>query len=139
MCVHFQLNLQISDWPEDIADHLWPGPDMPWEQTFRRPLGPAQFEIAVWYEHQLVALAVATAIGHLLAIRAIEGRPVEIPALQGQRVLIVLDAAIEYAQIRGLTEIRLKPENERLRNHYVTNFDFVERSDGQLVLTLGEG
>jgi hypothetical protein len=97
-----------------------------WEDIFRRHSDPDRLDIAIWGENgRLCGLAIGTTTSEALEIRFVEGDPrIDCP-LKGRRILIVLESAACYAQVRGRTELRVRPKNEHLENLYRQTYGFV--------------
>lgn len=125
--------LDITDWTSVGEADIWPDNELHWEMIIGHDFGPMALEIAIWWRRQLVGLAIATAMGNTMLLRFVEGRPGADAPLKGQRVPIVLDVVMEYAQIIERPEIRLKPNNEQLRNYYIADCGFRDGSQGQLI------
>lgn len=125
--------LAITDWSRVAQADIWPDNELHWETILGYPFGPTALEIAIWWQRQLVGLAIATVMGNIMLLRFVEGRPGPDAPLKGQRVPVVLDVVIEYAQLIGRPEIRLKPNNEQLRNYYIADCGFRDGPQGQLI------
>lgn len=124
--------LSLTDWAQVTADELWPDDELHWEILLRYDFGATSLELAIWWERELIGLAIATVLADVVLLRFVEGHPGAQAPLKGQRMPIVLDTVIEYAQRIGRSEIRLKPNNEELRNYYIVNCGFSEGPAGQL-------
>lgn len=99
-----------------------------WREVIRRHKEPDRLEIAIWSSDRLSGLGLALTGGDCVTLSFLEGDPRPDCPLKGRRVLIALDAAARYAQVRGRAEIRVRPINSALERLYVKTYGFEKRS-----------
>ncbi|WP_442582517.1 hypothetical protein ACSBOB_11470 [Mesorhizobium sp. ASY16-5R] len=119
--------IQITEWSGRAARHLhdWGSSHFDWEKIFQEHREPDRLDMAIWGgKDRLSGLALGLTTGQSLMLRFVEGDPRSDCPLKGQRILIALQAAANYAQARGKKEIRLQPINEKLVNLYQKVYGF---------------
>lgn len=103
----------------------WPATEFDWLKV-RHSFGknPDRLDVAIWAGDRLSGLFLATLAGESVTLRFVEGDPRKDCPLVGKRLLIALDAAVNYTQINGRYELRVEPINEKLINLFETDFGF---------------
>ena len=107
-----------SDWQAHPGRRVaWPWPDMTsdWRRT-----RPERFEVSVWSDGHLCALALgkpAPSAPHL-SVHYLEGNPDPAHPLRGRATPLVLAAAEAYALALGKTELRSMDPLPALVPHY---------------------
>lgn len=123
--------VQITEWSGRALKHLgdWGGSHFDWEEIFQKHREPDRLDMAIWSsQERLSGLALGLTTGQSLMLRFVEGDPRQDCPLKGQRILIALQAATNYAQARGKREIRLQPVNEKLVYLYEKVYGFALES-----------
>ncbi len=125
-------NFNLSGWGERVRtaylDQWFAEPMKPqfdWVEVFARHNDPDRLDICVWSGDRLSGLALGTTTGEAVEMRFVEGDPRPDCPLKGRRILIFLEAATCYAQVRGRRELRIRPINERLEHLYTQTYGFV--------------
>ncbi len=110
-----------SDW----GDQRRPELSWNWEAILHRYKDLKSLDLAVWTpDDRLVMVAIATVSGAALHLRYVEGDPRADCDFKGKRVLMALEVATRYAQLNGLTELRINPVNDALAALYETVYGF---------------
>jgi len=125
------LDVQITEWGGRAGKHLaeWGSSRFDWPEIFRRHNDPDRIDMAIWAgRDRLAALGLGLTTSQSVTLRFLEGDPRPDCPLKGKRILIALEAASNYAQLRGKKEIRLQPKNEALIYLYETVYGFVLES-----------
>ena len=123
--------IQITEWSGRAARALagWDKPAFDWPDVFRRHNDPDRLDMAIWCgQDQLCGLGLCLTTANSVVLRFIEGDPRQDCPLKGRRILIALETATNYAQVRGKKEIRLQPKNDDLVYLYEKVYGFVLES-----------
>lgn len=118
----------LTEWSNrayEAAESQWSSVYYNWRDINRKISDPDRLDLALWVGDRLVAMCVATTRDRAVYVEIVEGDPNEDCPLTGGRLEILLYACANYAQIRGKTELRLQPKNEKLITLYETVYDFV--------------
>jgi len=124
-------NVQITEWSGRAQKHLeeWGKTRFDWPKIFSVHRDPDRLDIAMWSaQDRLSGLALGLCTGQSLMLRFAEGDPRDDCPLKGNRILIALETATNYAQARGKREIRLQPINDKLVDLYENVYGFVLES-----------
>lgn len=116
----------------EAMEKQWSSIDYDWREISHRFRDPDRLELALWSDDMLLAVALATTRDRAVHIEFIEGNPADACPLKGGRLQILLDAAANYALVRGKIELRLEPKNADLIALYenVYAFERVNRKGG---------
>lgn len=95
-----------------------------WPQIFRTYDDHTRLDLAMWVGDNLCGLALGILTNQAIVVKFLEGNPRSDCPLLGRRALIALETAQCYAQLRGRTELRVQPTNERLETLYCDIFGF---------------
>lgn len=112
----------LTDWSGADLTNPWPG-SFNWSVINLTYRAPDRLELAIWVDNRLIGLGICESDGDAIVIHVIQGDPDSACPLVGRRALVMIDAATNYAQIRGKHLLRLHPVAE-LVNFYVTVFGF---------------
>lgn len=85
---------------------------------------PDRLELAMWVDGRLVGLALCRLAGHAIVVQAIEGDGDPTCPLRGKRALLAFEAAANYAQALGKTELWVHPKNAELVSLYTRSYGF---------------
>jgi hypothetical protein len=95
-----------------------------WPEIFRRYNDPDRFDMAIWCNDRLSALALAVTTGQATVLKFVEGDPRPDCPLIGRRLLIILESLANYTQARGKVEMRVEPANPALETLYIEKYGF---------------
>lgn len=109
----------------------WPAPQFDWPVIFERHRDPDRLDLAIWVGERLCGLALAVTASISVNILFLEGDSRDDCPLRGRRALIALDAATNYAQGRGKTELRVELLETRIQELYRDEFGFNLVTTGQ--------
>lgn len=137
LAAHLPQSFSITNWTraaQEAYGAQWNGGvTFDWPEVFRRHANePDRLEMAVWTKNDtLAALALAVCAGQFVELRFLEGSPDAACPLRRFRAAIALEASACYAQLRGRTELRLRPLNDAVKALYIDvyGFEAVERRD----------
>jgi hypothetical protein len=102
----------------------WKTRQFDWAEIHRRYDDADCFKFGIWVDDRLIAAVVATTTGQSIKIQFLEGDPAADCPLKGKRILIALEAAANYAQLRGKLELVLEPVNQTLITLYQDVYGF---------------
>jgi hypothetical protein len=119
---------ELSEWSGRTFSALgeqWPSTQFDWEKVRNAYCRePDRFDAAIWAGDRLCGLFLATLAGESVTLRFVEGDPRRDCPLMGRRLLIALDAVVNYTQINGRYELRVEPINDKLIKLFETDFGF---------------
>jgi hypothetical protein len=122
--VEFVLT-EISGRMHQEMTSQWTTSRFDWPEILRRHRNDAdRLDVAVWCGDRLSGVFFCTLSGEAVVLRWVEGDPRTDCPLRGQRLLIALDVATNYAQRNGRYEIRAEPINARLINLFEQDYGF---------------
>lgn len=127
MAAHGIASFELTEWSGRTFSTLaeqWPRSDFDWPRIRENYRDPDRLDVAIWSKDRLSGLFLATLAGESVTLRWVEGDPREDCPLIGKRLLIALDAAVNYTQINGRYELRVEPINDKLINLFETDFGF---------------
>lgn len=129
--IHFALT-EWSGRTWEAMSSQWGAFFYDWREISRRHRDPDRLELALWTGETLLAVGLALTNDRAVHVKFIEGHPNPTCPLKGGRLEILLDAAANYALVRGKTEIHLEPKNDDLIDLYESVYDFerVNRKGG---------
>lgn len=117
----------ITEWSGrtwEAMERQWDVVIFDWREVSRRYRDPDRLELAVWCDDVLLCVALVTTKDRAVVVQFVEGNPSEACPLKGERLGILLDAAANYALVRGKVEIHLEPKNDDLIALYEEVYDF---------------
>lgn len=124
----FGADVVLRGWTAEAfiaVDKQWEGGRFDWAHVkalYKNQ--PDRLEIAIWLDDILLGMALATTTGEAVYLRCVEGHPGDGLPLQGQRLLVALDATTNYCQLRGRYEVRVEPKNDELVDLYQNVYGF---------------
>ena len=110
------VDFRLVEFSRSTLDAIqeWGTSEFDWPEIHRRYNEPDSLKFGIWVGDRLAAAVVATTTGQSVKIQFVEGDPRGDCPLRGRRILIALEAAANYAQLRGKLELVLEPINEIL-------------------------
>lgn len=121
------VSFNLTEWSGrtwEAVQAQWGGSAYDWREISRRYRDPDRLELALWGEGRLSAVSLVTTQDRAVHVQFIEGDPRSDCPLKGGRLEILLEAAANYALVRGKIEIRLEPKNDDLIALYENVYDF---------------
>ena len=133
----FGLDLRLDGWSDDVLPSIWQPDELGWDTILARTYPEATLDLAVWLDQRLLCLALLRSHGIYLVLDKVEADPDPSAPLRGLRVPIVLDTAVQYAQMLGKQKILVHPKTAALVNYYVQVCGFKQEDDfGHLSLAV---
>ncbi len=130
---HIEVDFTITQWgakAKDAYSRQWGQSRFDWEEIFRKHNDPDRLDMAIWSPNdRLSALCLGLTTGRSVHLRFLEGDRREDCPLKGRRILIVLEAAANFAQGRGKSELRLQPESDALKELFRETYGFALEKD----------
>jgi hypothetical protein len=109
----------LTEWSNRVFEAMWPDPHFgDWRRIDRRFQDPDRLDVAVWVGKRLVGMGLVRSDGDAVVLEFVEADPAPDCPLKGSIVLILLDVATNYAQIRGKHRLHVQPMNSGLISHY---------------------
>ena len=102
----------------------WKNLKFDWPEIHRSIKDPDCFRFGIWSQDRLSAVALATTTNQAVCLRFVEGDESDDAPLRGLRILIALEAITIYGQLRGKSELKLEPINEKLISLYEDTYGF---------------
>lgn len=120
------VECQLKEFTRATQDGIskWGKNEFDWDDILRNIRDPDCFRFGIWVADRLTAVAIATTSNQSVCLRFIEADRREDAPLTGLRILIALEAIAIYGQLRGKSEIRLEPVNEKLISLYEDTYGF---------------